>query len=250
MIANSARTRAVVFGAALILGVATAGEGQASGRNAKPPARTAKPAATHTPVLLDETSPFWSKHAPDTVTADIETSRGPVTIELIRAWAPVGVDHFYNLARAGYFDDTRFFRVIFGFIAQFGLAKDPAVANLWGAHRIRADSVREHNVRGTLAYAQFKPTDRTTNVFINMHDNLNLDTLGFAPIGRVVQGMDVVDSLYSTYGELPISDPPLGDPKRLYAETNKYLDAKYPKLDRIVKITIRADSTHAPRSPR
>jgi len=247
---DSAHFRTVVFGAALVLGLGQRSDAQSTGRrtrpSARPPARAAQPAAAHTPVLLDETNPFWSKHAPATVTADIETSRGLVTIELIRAWAPVGVDHFYNLARAGYFDDTRFFRVVYGFIAQFGIAKDPAVANLWGAHRIPADSVREHNVRGTIAYAQFKPTDRTTNVFINLRDNLNLDTLGFTPIGLVVQGMDVVDSLYSVYGELPISDPPLGDPKRLYAETNKYLDAKYPKLDRIVKITIRPDSTRAP----
>jgi peptidyl-prolyl cis-trans isomerase A (cyclophilin A) len=197
-------------------------------------------------LLLDPTRSFWSAHAPATVTADIETSRGTITIELVRAWAPVGVDHFYNLARAGYFDDTRFFRVLFGFIAQFGIAADPAVANLWGSRTIPADSMREHNVRGTLAYAQFKPTDRTTNVFINLRDNPNLDTLKFVPIGRVVQGMEVADSLFANYGEIPSSDPPLGNPKRLYAETNKYLDEKFPKLDRILKITIHADAPAAP----
>jgi peptidyl-prolyl cis-trans isomerase A (cyclophilin A) len=94
-------------------------------------------------------------------------------------------------------------------------------------------------VRGTISFAQFKPTDRTSNVFINLRDNPNLDTLGFAPIGRVTQGMEAADSLFANYGELPSSDPPLGNPKRLYAETNKYLDEKYPKLDRIIKITIR-----------
>ena len=103
--------------------------------------------------------------------------------------------------------------------------------------------MREQNVRGTLSFAQFKPTDRTTNVFINLRDNLNLDTLKFAPIGRVTQGMEVADSLFANYGELPISDPPLGTPKRLYAESNRYLDEKYPKLDRIIKITIRPDSS-------
>ena len=193
-------------------------------------------------ILLDPTNAFWKTHAPATFTADVETSRGTITIELTRAWAPIGVDHFYNLARAGYFDDSRFFRVLFGFVAQFGIAGDPAVANLWGRRTIPADSVREHNTRGTLSYAQFKPTDRTTNVFINLRDNPNLDTLKFAPIGRVVQGMEVADSLFANYGELPISDPPLGNPKRLYAESNRYLDEKYPKLDRIVKITIRPDS--------
>src|SRR5205085_11801221 len=115
-------------------------------------------------------------------------------------------------------------------------------ANVWGSRTIPADSLREHNVRGTLAYAQFKPTDRTTNVFINLRDNPNLDTLKFVPIGRVLQGMDVVDSLYANYGELPISDPPLGNPKRLYAESNRYLDEKYPKLDRLIKIAIRPEA--------
>lgn len=212
-------------------------------------------AATQTPttaaqrraLLMNPSSPFWSTHAPDTVTADIETSKGTVTVQLIRAWAPNGVDHFYNLARAGYYDNSRFYRVVPNFVAQFGIAGNPTIANIWARRPIHADSVRAENVRGTIAYAQFKPTDRTTNVFINIRDNLNLDTLHFAPFGRVMQGMDVVDSLYSVYGELPMSDPPLGDPQRLYSESNKYLDQRYPKLDRIIKITIRTDSTSTPR---
>jgi peptidyl-prolyl cis-trans isomerase A (cyclophilin A) len=207
----------------------------------KTPASAAPSAAQRHAALLDPKAAFWSAHAPDTVTADIETSRGVITIELVRAWAPVGVDHFCNLARAGYYDDTRFYRVLMGFIAQFGIARDPATANFWGAETIRPDSVRTSNLRGTISYAQFKPTDRTTNVFINLHDNLNLDTLKFAPIGRVVQGMDIADSLFFGYGDGPISEPPLGDVKRLYKETNKYMDTKYPKLDRILKITIRPD---------
>jgi len=204
-----------------------------------PNASSAQSAAQRRALLLDPTRAFWATHAPATVTADMETSRGTVTIELVRAWAPAGVDRFYNLARAGYFDDSRFFRVLFAFIAQFGIAGDPAIANVWARRTLPADSVRQQNVRGTLSYAQFKPTDRTTNVFVNLRDNANLDTLRFAPIGRVVQGMDIVDSLYANYGEAPSSDPPLGDVKRLYRESNKYLDERYPKLDRIVKITIR-----------
>ena len=197
-------------------------------------------AAQRRTALLAPTSAFWATRAPATVTADIETSRGIVTIELIREWAPAGVDRFYNLARAGYYDDSRFFRVIYGFIAQFGIAGNPAIARAWGQRRLPADPVREHNVRGTIAYAQFKPTDRATNVFINLRDNPVLDTLRFAPIGRVVQGMEVIDSLYAAYGEFPAAEAPLGNPKRLYGESNKYLDAKYPLLDRIVKITIRS----------
>ena len=215
------------------IGAQGAGRGGAGGTQA--PTTPAQRRA----LLLDPSRPFWSSHAPDTFTADIETSKGVVSIELTRAWAPVGVDHFYNLARAGYFDDSRFYRVVYGFVAQFGIAGDPAIGNLWGRRKISADSVREHNVRGTLAYAQFKPNDRTTNLFINLRDNLNLDTLKFAPIGRVVQGMEVVDSLFANYGEIPMSDPPLADPKRLSREANHYLDEKFPKLDRIIKITIR-----------
>jgi cyclophilin family peptidyl-prolyl cis-trans isomerase len=224
--------------------LATASAAQTPARGAK--TTTTSAAARQRATLLDPSLPFWSARAPATVLADIETSRGTITLELLREWAPVGVDRFYNLARAGYYDDTRVYRVIYGFVAQFGVAKDPAVANLWGRRTLRADSVRASNTRGTISYAQFKPTDRTTNVFINLRDNLNLDTLKFAPIGRVVAGMEVADSLFASYGDLPISDPPLGDPKRLYAETNKYMDKEYPKLDRILKITIRPDSTRRP----
>lgn len=239
---NRRRLPAAVLVATLALASAATASAQATGRGAKAPTTPAQRRAT----LLDPTLAFWSAHAPPTVTADITTSRGTITIELVRAWAPVGVDHFYNLARAGYYDDSRFFRVLFEFVAQFGIAGDPAIASLWGRRTLRADSLRTSNVRGTITYAQFKPTDRTTGVFVNLRDNLNLDTLGFAPIGRVVQGMEVADSLYSGYAELPVSDPPLGDSKRLYSESNKYMDKKYPKLDRILTITIRSDSARTP----
>jgi cyclophilin family peptidyl-prolyl cis-trans isomerase len=190
-------------------------------------------------LLRAPSNAFWSTRAPDTVTADIQTSRGTITVEFLREWAPHGVDRFYNLARAGYFDDSRFYRVVYAFVAQFGIAGDPAIARLWSQQRIRPDSARTPNARGTIAYAQTKPTDRTTNLFINLADNRSLDSLGFVPIGRVVEGMDVADSLYSRYGEMTMADPPFGDGKRLYRESNRYMDAEYPKLDRIVKVTIR-----------
>lgn len=224
---------------------------QARGRGT-PPAKTAPKPAEKTPPrptspLADASNPFWKTKAPEKFTADVETSRGTISLEVTRAWAPNGADHFYNLVRSGYYDDSRFFRVIYGFIAQFGISKDPAAANLWGSTAIPADPLVERNVRGTISYAQFKPTDRTTNIFINLRDNPNLDTLKFVPIGRVVAGMDVADSLYALYGEVPSSDPPLGDPKRLYSETNKYLDEKFPNLDKIIKITIRGDAGTPPR---
>jgi peptidyl-prolyl cis-trans isomerase A (cyclophilin A) len=204
---------------------------------------SAQSVAQRRAVLLDPTRPYWTARAPATVTADVETSRGTFTLELIREWAPKGVDRFYNLARAGYYDDSRFYRVIAGFIAQFGIAGDPTIARAWSQRRLPADQLREHNTRGTISFAQFKPTDRTTNVFINLRDNPELDTLKFAPIGRVVQGLEVVDSLYAYYGEFPAADEPLGNPKRLARESNKYLDEKFPKLDRVIKITIRPDTT-------
>ena len=190
-------------------------------------------------MLRAPSNAFWSTRAPDTVTADIQTSRGTITVELLRDWAPHGVDRFYNLARAGYFDDSRFYRVVYAFVAQFGIAGDAAIARLWSQQKLRPDSARTPNARGTIAYAQTKPTDRNTNLFINLADNRSLDSLGFTPIGRVVQGMEVADSLYSRYGEMTMADPPFGDGKRLYRESNKYMDAEYPKLDRILKVTIR-----------
>jgi cyclophilin family peptidyl-prolyl cis-trans isomerase len=213
-----------------------AGAAQASGATAPPPLTPAQQRA----LLRDPARPFWRTKAPDSVTLEVETSRGSLTIELVRAWAPAGVDRFYNLARAGYFDDSRFFRVVPGYIAQFGIAGDPAVARLWNRRRLPADSVRGSNVRGVVSFAQYTRTDRTTNVFINLRDNLSLDTLGFAPIGRVIQGMEVADSLFAGYGEMPAMAEPLGNPKRLYGESNRYLDEEFPKLDRIVRISVRS----------
>ena len=211
---------------------------------ARRPAAAPAPAPTPAPVdpaqrralLYWPTDPFWSTRAPDTVLVDIETTRGPITVVLRRAWAPHGVDRAYNLARAGYFDDSRFYRVVDGFVAQFGLAGDPAIARVWRQERLPPDARRVANTRGTVSFAQFTPTDRTTNLFINLRDNPRLDSLGFAPIGRVVKGMAVAERLYAGYGERPMAQ---ANTTRLYGEANAFLDARYPKLDRIRKITVR-----------
>jgi peptidyl-prolyl cis-trans isomerase A (cyclophilin A) len=207
-----------------------------------PPTPRAPTAAQLRAILRNPAHPHWKAKAPDTVQFDMETSRGTLTVELIRAWAPHGVDRFYNLARAGFYDDQRFYRVILRFIAQFGIAANPLVNNTWGSRKLPVDSVRTSNVRGTITFAQYNPGNRTTNVFINLGDNAALDTLGFAPIGRVIEGMEAADSLHFGYGELPSSPAPLGNPKRLYAETNKFLDAEYPKLDRILRVVLRQDA--------
>ena len=208
---------------------------------ARRPAATAAPQALPDPAQLRRflywpTDPFWSTRAPDTVLVDIETTRGTITVVLRRAWAPHGVDRAYNLARAGYFDDSRFYRIVDGFVAQFGLAGDPVIAGVWSRETLPADARRVSNARGTVTFAQLKPGDRTTNLFINLRDNSRLDALGFAPIGRVVKGMAVADRLYSGYGERPMAK---ANTQRLHAESNAFLDAKYPKLDRIRKVTIR-----------
>ena len=176
----------------------------------------------------------------------METSRGTMTIELIREWAPNGVDRFYNLARAGFFDDSRFYRVLPFYIAQFGHPASPSVGATWRERKIRPDSVRSSNVRGTITYAQFTPRDRSTTLFINLNENVSLDSSGFAPIGRVIAGMESADSLYSGYGEIPASPAPMGNPRRFYGESNRFLDKTYPKLDRIISVRVRADSAATP----
>lgn len=198
------------------------------------PAPAAAPARN--PALYWPNDRFWTARAPDTVHLDLETSRGAITIQLVRAWAPHGVDRAYNLARAGYFDDSRFYRVLDGFVAQFGLAGDPAIAGIWNRQRIAADARKRSNARGTVSFAQFSPEDRTTNLFINLGDNASLDASGFAPIGRVVKGMAVADRLYAGYGERPMAR---ANTARVYAEANAFLDAKYPKLDRIRRVVVR-----------
>ncbi|GLC26966.1 peptidylprolyl isomerase [Roseisolibacter agri] len=203
---------------------------------AAPPAAAPLDSARLRGMLYWPTDPYWATRAPDTVLMDVQTNRGTITIELRRAWAPHGVDRVYNLARAGYFDDSRFYRVVDGFIAQFGLAGDPVIAERWSHQTLPPDARRASNTRGTVTLAQFKPDDRTTNVFINLRDNSRLDAMGFAPIGRVVKGMAVADRLYAGYGERPMA---AANTKRVYGEANRFLDAKYPKLDRIRKVTVR-----------
>jgi peptidyl-prolyl cis-trans isomerase A (cyclophilin A) len=182
------------------------------------------------------TDPFWSTPAPDSMLIDVETTRGTITILLRRAWAPHAVDRAYNLARVGYFDDSRFYRVVRGFVAQFGLAGDPVIAGVWNRRTLPSDARRVSNSRGTVTFAQFTPDDRTTNLFINLRDNANLDALGFAPIGRVVKGMAVADRLYAGYGERPMAKE---NAPRLHGESNAFLDATYPRLDQIRKVTVR-----------
>ena len=190
-------------------------------------------------LLLNPAAPYWRGRAPDTVVVELVTTKGQIAIQLLREWAPAGVDRFYLLARAGYFDDSRVYRVVATYIAQIGLAGDPSIARRWRPRHLPLDSVRSSNVRGTLTFAQTSPRDRSTDLFINLRDNPKLDTLRFAPIGRVIEGMEVADALFFGYGDLPSSAPPTGNPRRFYGEANRYLDKEFPKLDRILSARVR-----------
>jgi len=167
--------------------------------------------------------------APETFKAKFDTTQGVFIVECTRSWAPHGVDRLYTLVTRGYFDGIKFFRVVPGFVVQFGIHGDPAVARPWLGARIPDDPVKESNKRGYLTFAQSsQPNSRSVQFFINLGDNSRLDAQRFAPIGRVVEGMEVVDKLYGGYGEGLTSLQ-----GRIAAEGNKFLEASYPKLDAI-----------------
>jgi cyclophilin family peptidyl-prolyl cis-trans isomerase len=190
-------------------------------------------------ILLDPTHSEWSVAAPDTFLATFQTSRGPFVIEVIRAWAPIGADRFYNLIRHGYYDDARFHRAIPGFITQWGVAGDPDVTAVWYDRGMPDDPGVASNERGTVAFAFTEPGTRSTQVYISMADNSRLDAQGFAPFGHVVEGMEsVVDSLYSGYGETSGGGVRQGEQHHLVDEGNEYLDSSFPLLDRLLRVTI------------
>src|SRR5580765_2171966 len=194
-------------------------------------------AAAAKPDFHDPASPAFATQAPDSFRAHFNTTRGDFVIAVHRAWAPLGADRFYNLVRSGYFDGVRFFRVMPGFMAQFGIHGDTAVTTAWRKRRIPDDLVRRTNVRGMVTFATAGPGTRTTQVFINYGNNDRLDAMGFAPFGEVVEGMDVVDKLYGGYGEgSPAGRGP--DQFRLNVEGEKYLARQFPKLDKINKATV------------
>ncbi len=190
------------------------------------------------PPLLAPGDAFWRERAPETFRVRVETTRGAFVLAVTRAWAPVGADHFYNLVRAGYYDDSRFSRVVPGFIVQFGIAGDPRVTAAWKDRAIPDDPVRAHNERGTIAFAMTGPATRTTQLYISLVDNTRLDTQGFAPLGRVVEGMDVVDSLYGGYGETSGGGLRAGRQQAAIAGGNAYFDREYPKLDRLIRARV------------
>jgi peptidyl-prolyl cis-trans isomerase A (cyclophilin A) len=178
-----------------------------------------------------------TEKAPDSYKANFDTSKGTFTVTVTRAWAPLGADRFYNLVKSGFYDDTRFFRVLDGFMAQGGIHGNPTIAKAWMSARIQDDPVKQSNKRGFVTFATGGPNTRTTQFFVNFRDNAGLDKQGFAPFGEVTTGMNVVDRLYNGYGEgAPSGKGP--NQGRVQGEGNVYLNKDFPRLDFIKAATI------------
>lgn len=178
-----------------------------------------------------------NEKAPDTYKARFDTSAGVFVIDVNRSLAPLGADRFYNLVKNGFYDGARFFRAISGFMVQFGIHGDPAVSSVWRSARINDDPVKGTNAPMTITFATAGPNTRTTQVFINYGNNAALDKQGFAPFGKVIQGQDVVNKIFTGYGEgAPRGKGP--EQGRIQAEGNAYLAKEFPKMDYIKKATI------------
>lgn len=226
--AMAMRTAVAALG---LFALAAAGcRGERGGGEQQVRQQAAETAAPANP-LLDPNSPEMNQTAPDVYRVRFETSKGAFIVEVNRAWAPKGADRFYNLVRHGFYDGARFFRVVPGFVVQFGINGDPQISARWRTARIEDDPVTQSNRRGTITFATAGPNSRTTQVFINYSDNTNLDGQGFAPFGRVVQGIDVVDRINGEYGQSP-------NQALIQQQGNAYLEAQFPRLDYIVRATV------------
>ena len=223
------RVRSMMAAALTVAATTMVGaQGAPAARSAQPArgAAASRTAKLRTPAALNE-------KAPATYKAKFDTSKGAFVVEVHREWAPLGADRFYNLVKNGFYDDVRFFRVLSGFMAQFGMNGNPEIQGIWGSQRLKDDPVTQSNKRGFITFANAGPNTRSTQLFINFADNAGLDTQNFAPFGQVVDGMDVVDMLYSGYGRNNVPNQ-----QRITAEGNTYLKAEYPKLDYIKTATI------------
>lgn len=172
--------------------------------------------------------------APSVYGVVFTTTKGSFTVTVHRQWSPRGADRFYNLVRARFFDGEEFFRVVKGFVVQFGISGYPAVSSAWQNATIGDDAVKASNTRGTITFADAGPNTRTTQVFVNLGDNASLDGQGFSPFGRVTSGMSVVDKLYSGYGEAVTNLQ-----GEIATQGNSFLRKRFPKLDRILRARVR-----------
>jgi len=183
-----------------------------------------------------------TKKAPQIFDITFHTTKGDFVITVHRTWAAHGADRLYNLAKAHFFDGVEFFRVVPNFVVQFGISPYPAVSKAWRSAMIPDDIVTNHNTRGNVSFASAGPNTRTTQLFVNLGDNSGLDNNGFAPVGSVTSGMDVIDKLYSGYGDEPTPHQP-----EMQTQGNAWLDKNYPKLDKIT--TARVTNEENPALP-
>lgn len=198
------------------------------------PAPAAAAATGPSPALLNPDSAALAEKAPDVFSLVLNTSKGEIEIEVKRALAPRGADRLYFLANNGFFNGSRFFRVVYDFVAQFGLSGIPMIDREWDTRTLVDDPPKTSNTKGTVVFAKNKPNGRATQLFINLKDNSAvLDKQKFAPVGRVVRGMDVAAQLLSTYGDLP------NQKGLIMSQGNKYLRQRYPELDTIASVTIK-----------
>ena len=175
-----------------------------------------------------------TEQAPDQYRARFDTSKGVFVVAVTREWAPLAADRFYNLVKNGFYDDSRFFRVLSGFMAQWGLHADASVQSAWRTANLKDEPVKKSNTRGFVSFTrESSPNSSYTMIFINYKDNSYLDADGFAPFGEVVSGMDVADQLYSGYGRQNVPDQ-----RRIVRDGNAYLQAEYPMLDFVKTATI------------
>jgi peptidyl-prolyl cis-trans isomerase A (cyclophilin A) len=232
-------TRWLLFGVlAVFASAAIAGQAQ----SATPPSAQEGAASTHPRTTQMTTDPALlhpatlNAKAPDVFDVKFETTKGDFVVQVTRAWAPLGADRFYNLVEHGFFTEAAFFRIVQGFIVQFGLSADPAVNRVWRSANIKDDPVKQSNRPGTITFATAGPNTRTTQLFINYGNNAPLDGQGFAPFGKVTSGMNVVEKLYGGYGERP-------NQGSITMEGKAYLDKNFPKLDHIKSATVISPAT-------
>jgi peptidyl-prolyl cis-trans isomerase A (cyclophilin A) len=229
---KNALSLALAAGVCIALAGCSSSNETKSESKSEPATKAETPAPAPAPAAPASTAPAKAQ-VPDVFKVNVDTSKGPIVIEVHRDWAPIGADHFYELVQKKYYDGDRFFRVVKGFVVQFGLNGDPAVTGHWDNNNLPDDPVKQHNERGTLVYATAGPGTRTTQLFINLANNRSLDSQGFSPFGKVISGMDVVDSLYGGYGEAPSEEQNV-----IKSRGNDYLTQHYPKLDYIKTATI------------
>jgi len=199
-------------------------------------------AAAGRSLLLDPSSAEWTRPAPAVSQLRFETTKGVFVLELVRAQGPIGADRLYNLSRLGYYDDTRVHRVNKGYIAQFGLHGEPAVNAAWKGRFLKDDPPKSENTRGTFAFSYMgpgKPDTRNTQIYINLADNSRNNVEPFTVLGRVVEGLPVLDSLYAGYGENSGAGVRQGRQGPLEAGGNAYMDREFPLLDRILRVTVK-----------